>query len=401
MAPRKSPGRQEQAASLAWHIITCEYPPRTGGVSDYTLQIAEALAASGDEVHVWCPDSSSDPVPAPGVTTHRALGRFHPADLRRVGEQLDQFPAPRRILVQWVPHGYGLLSMNVPFCAWLWNRAARHQDRVEIMLHEPYLGFRPDSMRQNAVALVHRLMTIVLLRSAHKVWMSIPGWERIWRPYALSRPVPFEWLPIPSGIPVQTGAEAIQAVRRKYAEPGGILIGHFGTYGGPITQMLEPVLLTLAQERTNQSILLMGSGSERFRESLVRSHPQLSGIVRATGALTAEDISFHVSACDLFIQPYPDGVSTRRTSFMAALSHGKPVVSTTGRLSEDLWAKSGAVLLAPAGDAPAFIDHVRRLMGDANARALLGQAARDFYLERFDVSHVIATLRSGGIGAGN
>src|SRR5882672_9187765 len=35
-----------------------------------------------------------------GVTVHRELGRFAPADLSRTGRRLDQFPAPRRLLVQ-------------------------------------------------------------------------------------------------------------------------------------------------------------------------------------------------------------------------------------------------------------------------------------------------------------
>src|SRR5256714_13899599 len=44
----------------AWHLITCEYPPRTGGVSDYTRLVAEGLSEAGDEVHVWCPPSVVD-----------------------------------------------------------------------------------------------------------------------------------------------------------------------------------------------------------------------------------------------------------------------------------------------------------------------------------------------------
>ena len=79
-------------------------------------------------------------------------------DLRRVGGMLDAFPGPRRILVQWVPTGYGYKSMNLPFCWWLRNRAARHGDRVEIMLHEPFLDLRTGSLRGRAVALVHRLL---------------------------------------------------------------------------------------------------------------------------------------------------------------------------------------------------------------------------------------------------
>src|SRR5690242_6687524 len=110
------------AAPLRWHLVTSEYPPQLGGVSDYTSAVAAGLAAQGDEVHVWCPSCQHGPPQAEGVVVHRELGAMTPADLRRVGKQLDQFPGPRRILVQWVPHGYGYKSMNVAFCWWLWNR---------------------------------------------------------------------------------------------------------------------------------------------------------------------------------------------------------------------------------------------------------------------------------------
>ena len=37
---------------MSWHLITCEYPPDIGGISDHTAQLASGLAAAGDEVHV-------------------------------------------------------------------------------------------------------------------------------------------------------------------------------------------------------------------------------------------------------------------------------------------------------------------------------------------------------------
>jgi hypothetical protein len=40
---------------VAWHLVTCEYPPQVGGVSDYSLAVATGLAAAGQTVHVWCP----------------------------------------------------------------------------------------------------------------------------------------------------------------------------------------------------------------------------------------------------------------------------------------------------------------------------------------------------------
>ena len=377
-----------------WHLITPEYPPQLGGVSGYTCHLAAGLAEQGDRVHVWCPQSSEGTGPAAsGVSLQREFGTFAPADLRRVGEKLDSYSAPRHILVQWVPHGYGYRSMNVGFCWWLWQRTRKHGDRVELMVHEPFLSFHWASARRNAAALMHRVMIVMLLRTASRVWISIPGWERSLRGYGLGREVPIQWLPIFSNIPAATDLARTQAIRRRYANGDRILIGHFGTFGSLITSLLDPILEALAGDLVKQTILLMGERSEQYRSELIRKQPRLKDVIQATGQLPAEELAHHLSACDLLIQPYPDGVSTRRGSFMAGLANRKPIVTTTGWLTEPMWKASGAVALTRAGDTEAFVERVRQLCEDAGERIRMGTAAGQLYRERFDISHTISSLR--------
>jgi glycosyltransferase involved in cell wall biosynthesis len=385
--------------ALQWHVITSEYPPQPGGVSDYTYRVAAAVAGAGDEVHVWCPPHCGAQPQAQGVTVHRELDKMTGTDLRKVGEQLDSFPAPRRILVQWVPHGYGRRSMNVDFCIWLWRRAVFHHDNVQMMVHEPCLSFSA-GWRQTAAALVHRLMTVILLRAASRVWVSIPGWIPYWRPYAFGRKVPFHWLPVPSNIPVAADSSGVDLLRRRWTPRGEFLIGHFGTYGSPVTDLLEPILVDLAQEDSGQVVLLMGRGSEEFRAQLVRKLPHMSRIILATGELRLDELSRHIAACDLLIQPYPDGISTRRTSFMTALCHGKPVVATTGHLTEPMWRDSAAVALAPVGDTAAFMSLVEQLRADSPRRGRMGVAARDLYRQRFDIAQLVSVLRGQELASG-
>jgi hypothetical protein len=94
------------------------------------------------------------------------------------------------------------------------------------------------------------------------------------------------------------------------------------------------------------------------------------------------------------VQPYPDGVTTRRTSMMTALTTSVPVLTTTGPLTEPVWVQSSAVALAPAGDVPALVDAAAALAGDPEARAALGARGRDLYDERFALHVTIARMRS-------
>jgi glycosyltransferase involved in cell wall biosynthesis len=375
----------------AWHIITSEYPPDVGGVSDYTHLIADGLLRMGDEVHVWCPHTGPGAAPnAPHV--HPELGQFRPGDLKRLEERLRAYPGPRRLLVQWVPHAFGYHSMNVWFCLWL-ARRARAGDEVELMVHEPYLEFRRGPLRHAVMAVVHRLMTIVLLRAARKVWISIPAWERLLRPYALGRALPMQWLPVPGCVADDHGASPA-AIRLKYVADRHYLLGHFGSYGAAVTELLLERLPAIMNGPFKPSLLLLGSGSERFREALLEMSPWWTDRVHAAGYLSGSDLGAHIAACDLFLQPYPDGISSRRTSTMACLSCGRAVVTTAGHLTEPLWSETGAVAMADVADHSEFASKVMSLLQHDDARLALGARGRQVCAESFTVLRVVNALRA-------
>ncbi len=330
-----------------WHIVTGEYPPQPGGVSDYTEAVARGLAGAGEEVHVWCP-GREEPRAADGVDVHPVAGRWLAGDMDRVDALLDRFATPRRLFVQWVPHAYGRRSLNITFCRWVRQRAAAG-DRVELMVHEPFLGLGEGSLKHNAAALVHRAMAATLLSAAARVWVSVPAWADALRPWTFGRTVPFCWLPVPSTIPVSPRPDRVAGTRGVLASPDEVLIGHFGTYGRLVAEPLRAVMRGVLDAVPQTRLVFLGRGSQAFVTDAFGDGPA-SARVAAADDLTTESISWHLQACDLMVQPYPDGVSTRRTTAMAALAHGRPMVTTTGRLSEPFWATSPAVSVAPAGD---------------------------------------------------
>lgn len=381
------------------HIITGEYPPQPGGVSDYTRLVANGLAEAGDVVHVWCPrderraKSKEENGVLSCVTVNRELGTFRPSDLRRVANQLNRFPAPRRLLVQWVPHSYGYRSLNLPFCFWLWRRAKLGGDRVELMVHEPFLAFGEGSAKQNIAAAIHRLMVVILLSAASKVWVSIPEWESRLRPFVIGKKKAFSWLPVPSNIPFIDDPGGVAEARSRYATNGTRLVGHFGAYNGYMSQVMSQLLPLLLTVEKNLAVLLLGKGSVELREEIVTAHPELCSALHATGMLSPADLSKHISACDVMFQPYQDGISSRRTSVMTALAHGVPVVTTEGKATEDCWTEGGAILLAPPDDVGTLIRTISELVSDGDSRKQLGIAARQFYEAHFAFSRTLALLR--------
>ena len=384
------PTTEPRPALREWHLISCEYPPQIGGVCDYTFAVAAGLGAAHQSVHVWCPPAAGERRELPNVTVHPELGGVTPGDLAHTGRLLDRFDPPRHLLVQWVPHGYRYRSMNLPFCGWLWSRA-RQGDAVDVMVHEPFLAFE-GSPRQYAAASVHRMMSAVLLRAARRAWFSIPAWLEAWRPYALGRRIPFAWLPIPSPVVPVHDPRGVANIAERYTRDAVLLVGHFSAHGPLVRSRSKTVVRHLLERATDTAVLLIGSGSHAVRDEILSGHQHLSTRVHSTGPLDTEDVSRHLQACRLLVQPYPDGVSSRRTTVMAALAHGKAVVTTSGSHTESLWRETGAVRLVPADDAEAMVREVQHLLHDESELDQLGRCGLALYDERFDVRHTIDAL---------
>lgn len=375
--------------SSDWHIITCEFPPQIGGVSDYTMTMAKGLAEAGSAVHVWCPRAAGSSPETPGVTVHREFGTFSSTDLRRVGTALDRLPGPRRLLVQWVPHGFGYRSLNLMFAVWLANRAWRRGDELHVMIHEPFLRFSRRPL-QCAAALVHRAMLVIACSAATRIWISIPSWADDIAPYVRRR-TPVRWLPIPAPDMAAATTDEVADVRRRIGT--STILGHFGTFSPLITPILENAL-DVVMDRSNASVLLVGRDSDAFRRRFLASRPEATTRVHATGVLEVGALCRHIQACDLMLQPYPDGVSSRRTSTLALMAHGVPLVTNLGSLSEPFWEKGRAVALVDQPDGTRLGQAAVDLLQDEPMRRTLTGAALEMYDRLFSVRHGVAALEA-------
>ena len=371
-------------ASPAWHVLTGEYPPQPGGVSDYTRQVTTALVRAGQEVHVWAPGDAGVRV-EDGVTVHRVPGLFTPPGLVKLTRGLDACGAPRRLLLQYVPHAFGLKAMNVPFCAWF---AARRKDERWVFFHEVVYPWSPRApLRHQLLAGTTRVMLRLVAGAADRVFVSIPTWaEHL--PARVRRRA--EWRPVPSTLPSEASEGAVAAVRSELGT--GPWLGHFGTYGALTAGPLEAVLVPLLRAGAERKALLLGRGSRAFGEALGVRYPELAGRWVTRDSLAPEDVVAHLAACDVLVQPYPDGVSARRTTTMAGLALGRPLVTNTGHLTEPMWRGLGAVALVEGTAPQPLVQATERLLSDVAERTALGERAARVYRERFALERTVEAL---------
>lgn len=291
------------------------------------------------------------------------------------------------VVVQYSPFGHGRWG----FAPWLLRLVSGLTPtvRVAVMVHEPYLV--GSGVRDAPISWLQRRQLSRLLGHADVAFSSIEPWVSV---VAEAAPdVPVRHLPVASNLP-PSELDAAAARAALGIAPDDLVLatmssGHDSrserhiveAASSALTAGLSPVLLDL------------GAGARGFDE--------LPAEVRAVrpGYLEAPQLSDYLAAADLYLAPLVDGVSTRRTSVMAALAAGVAVVGTKGHLTDAqlLVAGTPMKLVDVSGSSHEFAEAVLSLGGDRPQMVSLGQRGRAMYEARYagevTAAALVAALR--------
>jgi hypothetical protein len=292
--------------------------------------------------------------------------------------------------------------MNLPFAAWLHTRVL---DEVVVMFHEVALAWNEQTtFRHRILSAAQLAMAAMVLARADRVLVSTSTWLN--RLASLTRRLPpAQWMPIPSNIPEDVVATG-HAVRANLPQAvGGFLCGHLGTYGSPIRASLRRLVPALLEGTPACEVLLLGRGARAFREELARELG-ISSKLHAREELSADDLAEHIAACDVMLQPYPDGITARRTSATAVLALGRPLITHAGRDTEPCWrtgtlntaTDSVQATAAPvwlADDLDGMLTGTRALLAQPAEREALAARGRAFYTAHLSLARAVECLREG------
>ncbi len=366
-------------------FITGEFPPDGGGVGDYTARLAASLAALGFGVGVLTRSGPAAGVAGVGVFplaetwSSRAWGLA----LRAAREF-----GPDLVHLQYQAAAFGL-APGAMFLPAVLGRLGGY--RVAVTFHDlrpPYLFPKAGPLRRLAVGMLY-------LTSVGAVATNGADLVRLQRVRFPGVRPPLAFIPIGSNIlPVPAGPTEVETLRREAgAGPGERLIGHFGLLNwskgvelalAACRQLLDRgyrvrlVVIGGAVGRTDPTNLKY---AEFIRQEVGRLG--LGDRVFWTGPLPADRVSRWLQAVDLLLLPYLDGASLRRGSLVAALVHGRPVVTT--RPPDPLALRplaAGEHLLTASARAEALAEAVRKVLDDPGLAARLGDAGRrlaDFF----------------------
>ena len=351
-------------------------------------QLAQALAAAGDSVEVHVPGPWSPPPATGGLPVHVLPDRFGPRSVAVLREA--QRRAPAVMLLQHSPFNYGARGMNLLFPHLLRTIPGP----LAVMFHEVAFPREPGQpLRHALLAQAQRQMARALLARASAACVSTTAWNPTLASLGWSGPITL--LPIPSNLlpPPALPSRAVLRAGLSLAD-GDVVVGHFGTYGAPVAGPLAATLPALLAGAPSRRALLLGRGAGRFREQLLRAHPGLEAQLCIPGNEEAAQVSRALVACDVLLQPFEDGVTTRRTSFMAALAHGRPVCTNRGPLTEAGWESLAGVHLAPNARGESLRETTETLLARGReAWDESGRQAAGTYAQHFSLDQCVPALR--------
>jgi glycosyltransferase involved in cell wall biosynthesis len=107
--------------------------------------------------------------------------------------------------------------------------------------------------------------------------------------------------------------------------------------------------------------------------------------VDTPGHLEADELSVRLRASDVLLLPFFDGLSTRRTTLMAGLAHGLPVVGLYGTETDDvLTGCPEALTMTPVGDINAYARATLELANHPERLRASGESGHQLYAKHFD-----------------
>lgn len=354
-------------------FVTGEYPPMQGGVGAFTRELGRELVRMGHDVFVHSKHGAAGGS-EPGIKVEAAFERWGwrtPGWVRDWAEAND------------------LHVLNVQFQTAAFNmHPAVHllprtvtETPVAVTFHDlrvPYLFPKAGPLRDYSVRLLAREADLAIATDRADERRLREDWEveRVAR------------IPIGSNVTTTPPPDYDrEAWREEYgAGPDTLLVAYFGflnaTKGG--LELVESLRL-LVNEGLDSQLLMIGGrvgASDPTNVAygqLVENRIAALGLqerVHWTGFAEDEMASGYFLAADVVALPYVDGASLRRGTLMAALAHGRAIVTTepAGEVPELTGLPSVATIPTPPQpqDLAGAIAHLWR---DPDERTQLERAA--------------------------
>jgi glycosyltransferase involved in cell wall biosynthesis len=369
-------------------LITGEYPPRQGGVGDFTRELARALIDLGHDAQVVTgqPISASlrgrfagvgGKLQVDGLVVHRVIGSWGTGCWRQIAK-LARDNRLEVLNIQYEPAAYAM-QVGINF---LPSGFVRRSIKLPIVttFHDllvPYLFPKAGSLRRKVVDYLARKSDAVIVTNEEDR-------SNLRLPISNLFVIPIGSNIDPSRL-IDFNGQSVHA--RWNLRPDEMLIGYFGflslSKGG---EVLMRALKLLVDRNLPVKLMLIGGRTGSSDPSNVEYAAQVDRMIESldlkdriitTGYLDPIDVSRALMICDAVALPYQDGASLRRGSLLAAIAHGRAIVTTTPAYTVQGLIDTQSVLFVPPDDPMSLANAIERVLTDRVLRDQLERGARE------------------------
>lgn len=367
---------------LSIDIVYPHLPPAVNGIGDHSVLLARALVQQGHRVRLLgalAPGQGEEVRDGWGVEAVDAWPSGRLADTDGLLDALLGGGADV-VLLQFEQFSYGTRGWNPALSRVFGELRDRMPAALRVLYaHENYTY--PGSLGRTVTWAYQRRQFLRLARDAQRVVVTTEAWtQRDRLPGAVVLPV-FSNIPDPASTAP--------------ASPGVSPLVWFGYLDPQRLPYFETVLSVLAGGAAGRRLVYVGVDG-----SLARSAAHRLGFEGLTtvDSPPASEVSRILQGADLVLAPFPDGVSSRRGTVMAALQHGRTVVTNRGPSTDALMLdliQEGVVLSAEDTSTAAFSRILARVLHrPAGEVAELSERAAETYAARFSPAVAAASLVS-------
>lgn len=350
-------------------IVFPRLPPAIDGIGEHSAILARELQRRGVTVRLVGDLAAADVALLRQRYGLEAVDGWPSGRLRDVGPLVDTIVhgRPDVVLLQFEQFAYGARGFN-PAASGIFRALRRRAPGVRRVLfaHENYVY--PGSVSHTVMWAYQRWQFLRLVRSANRVLVSTEAWAvRDRLRDAVVVPV-FSNIPVAGAVPERRSATAIW----------------FGYLDDARAPYLSAVLRTLRAQAPGRALIYAGKDGERaaaLARDLAFEH------LTVVPSPPAPELSRLLADARLALAPFPDGVSSRRGSVMAALEHGCTVVTNAGPGTDTVMRRLLDDDAAVAADGVSVAAYeaalIRALDLDDTAAAAVGARGAAAYAARF------------------
>jgi glycosyltransferase involved in cell wall biosynthesis len=350
-------------------VISAALPPDLDGIGDYTAHLCCELARSA-EVTVLTACINPNPIAATEIRSIFSVE--HRRSVRAI-EEACASAKPDWIVLQYCPFSYGKWGLNLDLPEVI-HRTKRCSSATKfaLMVHEPFVPIK--SVKLAVMTSWQRWQLRRLGAASDLIMFSIQPWaDKFSKWFPVKRVI---HLPVGSNID-RVSIDRVEARYRLGIPQDSFVLGLFGWMHD--SRMMDCVLQSANRLGSKGIVMYIGPNPRAASDAL-------SSVTHITeGPFPAIEISKRFAALDISMSTFNDGISTRRGSFMCAMSHGIPTVGTKGFNTDDvlLSHENKAFLLSDVNDRQAFADNVDRLHRDRHLWNRLSVGSRQLYNQHF------------------